>query len=564
MGFINTIFPRETVRRRVAGNVARKLRILRRKHPDIYYSEWIERTEPFTWSAPAALTYNPTISVVVPIFNSPAKYLLPMIYSVVNQQHYRNWELILVNASSDRKCFELTKKCMEIDDRIKVVEVSENLGIAANTNAGVVASRGEYIALLDHDDTLAPQAIYEVAIELQRDPRPQIVYSDEDKVSEKGEYRFDPFFKPGWSPHLFRHVNYLNHFVVIEKKLIKEVGSYRNKFEGAQDYDLFLRLIDKKPVIEHIPKILYHWRTAVGSTAHNFESKKNIVDAGILALEEHLKRNRQKGEVSHLRKQPGFYSISYKPKDNDRVGIIILPSPVTSQYSQLVSNLTRQLKTNIEVDIVISKVDNLEVTTTTRLKIKQIGELRRQEFIEKALAQTSANILIFVNSALSAKTKNWVNELAGLVSQVKTIGVATPLIIDEASKTIVDAGYVQQGAKAISLFQGLPDKANTYLGNTVWGRNIDKPSNRVIALRREIYEKYFNGSYPSLEDNSDVYKRIRDDSLEVAVCMNVVMGFNGDLEPSQEKSNFYSQNLVDFRGGIKLPKTINLPPEAHQ
>ncbi len=461
--FLNGIFPKGSDRRLYAGKVGRKLKILGRKHPDDFYAEWFVRTEPLLWTEPRKLDYQPLISIIVPVYNAPDKYLLPMVYSVINQQAYDNWELILVNASSKHRSRQLTERCKEIDTRIKIVDIKENKGIAGNTDAGIAAAKGEYIALLDHDDELAPQALYEVANVLQTSPRPQFIYSDEDKISESGEFRFDPFFKPDWSPFLFRHVNYLNHFAVIEKKLIKQAGGYRQEFEGAQDYDLFLRLVDTNPIVKHIPKILYHWRIAIGSTAHNFNAKKNVRDAGMLALSDHLKRHGQNGEVGHLAKEPGFYSIAYQAPVSEKVALILAPTVRTDQYIKFINSILNHTTSKLKLEVFIADVGHNPAVHGT-IGLKKIKENEPNAFVNKVMAETDADSLVLVNAAVRPLESDWLDRLIGLISQNQDIGVAAPLLVDKPSKTIFDAGLVRQGDKLMSLFQDLPIKSNTYFG----------------------------------------------------------------------------------------------------
>jgi glycosyltransferase involved in cell wall biosynthesis len=560
--FVKKMLPQDTVRRKVVAKAARKLRLLPSGSPDSHYSEWIERTEPFSWSPPKQLAYSPLISIVVPVYNSPGKYLMPMVYSVINQR-YEKWELILVNASSERKCQELTRNCLAIDNRIKVVEVSENKGIAGNTDLGIKNATGEYIGLLDHDDTLAPAALYEVALALQAEKKPQLIYSDEDKISEDGKFRFDPFFKPDWSPFLFRHVNYMNHFSVIEKQLLTKAGGYRKNFEGAQDYDLFLRLVDNKPAIHHIPKILYHWRTTVGSTAQNFDSKKNVRDAAVNALGDHLARNKQAGRVSHVAKQPGFYTIDYIASDASSLAVLVLPSIAAQQYAQFAPRLIDTIRhAKIKTDIFLTA--DAEPKSGVDKSIHYIDQKDKDRFIEQSLSESTADILMILGCAALPLREDWADRLAGLVSQIDEVAVATPLLVDRAGKVIVDAGFVDQGPLSIPLFQWLPPKSNTYLGNTTWGRDIDRSSNRINVMRREIFDKYFKDSYPMPDAGREIYKNITKDGCQVVLDTATAAEYFGDLALAKQKSAHYNPNLVDLRRGVSLPKTINIPPETER
>lgn len=557
------ILPPGTKRFRAARAIAVQASILSDIPPDVAYAEWVERSEPYTWSPVKELAYEPLISVVVPVFNPPANYLLPMVYSLVNQQDYENWELILVNASTKKKAQSMTKDCAAIDNRIKVVDLAENKGIAGNTNAGIKAARGDYIGLLDHDDVLSPRALYEVGLSLQRRPRPQFIYSDEDKLVESGNNRFDPFFKPDWSPYLFKHVNYLNHFSVIEKKLVESVGAYRKGFDGAQDYDLFLRLVDEKPVIHHIPKVLYHWRAAKGSTTTDFSSKKNITDASTHALQEHLERNKFQGKVSTVPKQPGFYNIDYAPRKDTTVAVLLLPSPAKDQYEKLVNAVASDLKkTRLHAHLYTCAThgDN-PLSDDLPYKVTKIDDAENShDFVQQVLKQAKEEVFVLINAATTPKKSDWIDRLAGLVVQNDDVCAASPLLYDPSNKTIADAGYIKQGSRHLALFEGLPLYANTYFGNSVWGRNVDSLSGRLMAVRRETFTKYLADFYSKKEDERHkIFAEMKSDGLEVVMCSDVLVKFNGDLTPKIIETENFNPNLISHHSRIGLGKTINMP-----
>ena len=560
-----SIFPARSLRRRIAVRFVRKLHILPPPPPDNYYAEWIERSEPFLWTDPDSveITFKPLISIVVPVFNSPAKYLLPMVYSVVNQELYENWELVLVNASTTEKAIALTKECQQIDSRIKVFDV-ENKGIAQNTNEGLRQCSGEYVALLDHDDLLAPRALYEVSVALQGPERPQLIYSDEDKITENGKYRFDVHFKPDWSPQLFRQVNYLNHLMVIEKKIINEVGGYKKNYEGAQDYDLFLRIIDKKARIKHIPKVLYHWRAAHTSTANDFSTKSYLLRAGEKALDDHLKRNRQNGKALAIKEQPGFYNIIFEPASSDRAAILLVPTKNSKQYTYFARHIIGSLQNSkIKADVFIGDTVEDVRQSINDIKIHQIDASSSNDFFARSLEKTKANLLIIFNAAAVPTDKHWVENLAGVVSQVSTIGVVAPMLVQpKPNNEVFDAGFVKHGGTDIALFRGMKFDKHTYFGNTLWNRNVDYLSGRVLAMRRNIFEKYFQPMHyePSQKFIKAPYDQMAEDSLEVVTFSQVKMEYRGEPYPAQYDSRFYSKNLAIKSYGIGLPKNMNLPP----
>jgi len=265
--------------------------------------------------------YRPKISIITPVYNTEEKWLRACIESVLNQT-YDNWELCLADDASTkphvkRALEEYRKK----DERIKVVYRRKNGHISRASNSALKLATGEFIALLDHDDELAPHALFKVVELLNKHPDANFIYSDEDKLELDGR-RVDPFFKPDWSPDMFLSTNYLCHLSVIRKKLVDQVGGFRPGYEGSQDYDLFLRVTEKTDKIYHIPDILYSWRKVPGSTAAVYEVKSYANEASIKALKNALRRRKIRATVgSGL--VPGSFRVKYKIIGKPLVSIII-------------------------------------------------------------------------------------------------------------------------------------------------------------------------------------------------------------------------------------------------
>ncbi|MHB1271859.1 MAG: glycosyltransferase family 2 protein [Rhodanobacter sp.] len=270
----------------------------------------------------ASLPSQPTISIVMPVYNTPEKWLRRCIDSV-RAQTYPHWQLCIADdASPKRHVRSLLKKYAASDPRIKVVFRESNGHISEASNSALQLASGDYIALLDHDDELPPHALHLVSKTLAENPELKLVYSDEDKIDEHGR-RFDPYFKPDWNPDLLRSQNYICHLGVYSRALVQAVGGFRKGFEGSQDYDLALRCIEqlKPEEIGHIPHVLYHWRAISGSTALAMGEKNYAAEAGRRALEEHLART---GRVGAAQVQQGGYRVQYSlPAPQPKVTLII-------------------------------------------------------------------------------------------------------------------------------------------------------------------------------------------------------------------------------------------------
>lgn len=311
----------------------------------------------------------PLISIVVPLYGTPEIFLREMIASV-QAQSYENWQLCLSNgyAGDDDKVDEIVKSYMEKDNRIVMAHSSVNLGIADNTNAAAALAEGEWIAFMDHDDLLAPDALFEAVKRIREGAANEdglaaaginavkagtpydLIYTDEDKVDMDGKTHFQPHFKPDMNIDLLRSNNYITHFTLVRRELFTRVGGIRKEFDGAQDYDFILRCVEQARAVGHIPRILYHWRCHQASTSENPFSKQYAVDAGRRAVSEHLKRLGIAGEVSAA-KDLGFYSVKYEVQGNPLISFIIPNKDEVESLKKCLASIQKSDYTNYEVII---------------------------------------------------------------------------------------------------------------------------------------------------------------------------------------------------------------------
>ncbi|MBW1973620.1 MAG: glycosyltransferase, partial [Deltaproteobacteria bacterium] len=306
--------------------LSKKVLFFKVKEP---YKIWILKNEPKKEKLEEykkesfSFKYRPKISIIIPVWNTDKKWLRKCMESVLNQV-YDNWELCIADGGSTKPYVKgILKRYAKKDSRIKVKFLKENKGIAGNSNEALSLATGEFIGFLDHDDELAPFALYEVVKLLNEKPHLDFIYSDEDKIDEKGK-RKDPFFKPDWSPDMFLSQNYLCHLSIIRKELVGKVGGFREGYDGSQDYDLFLRvteLIDEKK-IAHIPKILYHWRSVLGSAAKMVSAKPYAFMAARKALKDALSRREIEAEILDGLLLSS-YRVRYKIVEDPKVSIII-------------------------------------------------------------------------------------------------------------------------------------------------------------------------------------------------------------------------------------------------
>ena len=297
---------------------------------EIPYQKWIIRHLPgnkeLEKQRREKFDYQPKISIVVPLYKTPEKYLLQLVESV-KAQTYPNWELCLSDGSGENSPLTSFLKSLEAgDERIKVAYNEQALQISENTNAGIEIATGDYIAFADHDDELTPHALFECVKALNKDRNIRLIYSDEDKMSMDGHKFFQPHFKPDYNPDLLCTVNYICHLFVVQREILDQVGTFRKEFDGAQDYDFIFRCVEAVDPSEiyHVTKILYHWRCHEDSTAENPESKTYAFEAGKRAIEEHYHRTGIKAEV-YQGEFLGLYRTRFL-RDYDPLISIIIPN----------------------------------------------------------------------------------------------------------------------------------------------------------------------------------------------------------------------------------------------
>jgi len=303
--------------------------------------------------------YEPRLSVVIPLYNSNPEYLAMLIESV-RSQTYSNWELCLSDGSPEPGALGCIVDAYE-DERIRyIVGETGGLGISDNTNQALAAAIGEYIVFGDHDDLFTPNAFYECVRVLNR-KRFDIIYTDEDKIDAAGKKLSSPNFKPCFSIDYLRSTNYICHMLVVKRSLVDSVGGLRSEYDGAQDYDLVLRCVEKTRSIYHIPKPLYHWRVSEGSTAMAQEEKPYAHIAGRRALEEHLRRVGLEAEVTD-NVDPGCYSVKYRVTGEPRVSVIIPNKDHIEDLDRCIGSI-RERSTYRNLEIIVVENNSTEAKT---------------------------------------------------------------------------------------------------------------------------------------------------------------------------------------------------------
>lgn len=330
----------------------------------VVYADWIKKHLPsehaLAKQRSEKFPVSPLISIVVPLYRTPEKFLTELTQSV-RAQSYPNWELVFSDGSGEGSTLTpLLEKLAAQDSRIHFLKNERQLHIAENTNAAIEAAKGEYIAFADHDDLLAPNALYECVRTINRFPDTELMYSDEDKLGTGDKY-MQPNLKPDFDPDLLDSVNYICHLLVVKKSLIGSAGKMDPAFDGAQDYDFILRCTEKTDRIRHIPKILYHWRFFEGSTAANPESKTYAFDAGQRAVAAHYQRLGLPAEVEKG-EYPGIYVTSWHWKEKPKVTVLIPNKDHVKDLERCLDSI-REKSAYPNYDIVIIENNSTEEET---------------------------------------------------------------------------------------------------------------------------------------------------------------------------------------------------------
>jgi len=400
------------------------------------YYKWIKKNTPTKKELKQQKNYKfgqkPKISIVIPLYNTPKKYLLELI-KFVQKQTYSNWELCLADGST--KPLDYLTKVVEKDERIKYQILKENKGISGNTNEALKLATGDYIALLDHDDLIPINSLFEIVKAINENPEAEFLFTDEDKfIDIKKKTRYEPNFKPDYAFDTFTSYNYICHFSVFKKELMDKLKGFNEQFDGSQDYDLILRAVENAKQVVHIPKILYHWRVHPSSTAGNAEAKPYCFEAGKNAVQAHLQR---KG-LTQGKMEFGVAIVRnraiYERKEDSRVTMLLYLQDERIDLNKLNQDITETTYNNYEIIILATKnVSNKPEfeTLSKNDKITKTVIIENNRVIAKMnelAKQSESKQIIFAKDIQDIKTKDFLEQLLGF-AQRGDVGVISPRTI---------------------------------------------------------------------------------------------------------------------------------------
>lgn len=385
--------------------------------------------------------FRPLISIILPVYNTDPEYLKVCIESVLAQS-YVNWQLCIVDdASGNSDTVSCLKSYAKRDPRIIMKRSKRNGHISTTSNEAIKLATGEFMALLDHDDFLWPNALYEVVKLLQDHRDADLIYSDEDKIEADGFVHFDPYFKPDWSPHLLECVNYITHFTTLRTSIVRELGGFDKNLVGAQDWDLFLRVTERTVKIHHIPTILYSWRAHPGSTAMGIAAKDYASTSQKTALNNHLTRaSKYPFELSALQSSRDAWNPRYKPIGTPLVSIVI-PTKDKVDYLQRCVGTILDKTTYDNYEVIIVDTGSIEPPTKAyyeKLTKDSADKVHIKHWRHKPFNYSSAcnfgakhakgEYLVMLNNDTEVITASWLEDMLGYAQQDEIAAVGVKLL----------------------------------------------------------------------------------------------------------------------------------------
>lgn len=580
---------------------------------DFDYAEWQFKTvlsddeikaQKEAWKK-LPLPHFPLISIVVPAYNTPEKYLR-MLLDSFKAQTYPNFEAVIADGSEPGNTSvadTMAEYAAKDPERFRLVSLGGNRGISGNTNAGLAAASGDYIALCDHDDELPPWALFEIVKAIAANPKAEFIYTDEDKIDFDGKALFEPHFKPDFDPELLCSVNYICHLSVIRKSLLDKVGGFREEFDGAQDHDFFFRCTEEagkghedpandeslseesrqklregryvSETIVHVPAICYHWRYHKGSTASDPKAKLYAFEAGSRAVAAHYDRM---GIVyDHIEKGVtfGYYHTVFKKPDETAplVSVIIPNKDHTDDLEKCISSVINGseyrnlefivVENNSTDDRTFAYYRELEARSgkTDNITIRVVRWER--EFNYSAINNfgvgfARGDYLLFLNNDVELIGADSITRMVNYAARTEVGAVGARLMYGD--DTIQHAGViVGLGGIAGAAFVGLHEKENSYMHRMMCAQELSAVTAACIMLRREVFESVggFREELAVAFNDIDLCMKVRAEGRLVIydpyVTFHHYESKSRGLEDTPEKVRRFNNEIATFAhywGGI--------------
>ena len=524
------------------------------------YQRWLKKKRPSAWElhrqSKRTFDYEPLISIVIPLYNTPQEYLRKLLQSITAQS-YGKFELCLADGSTKKGPAAFVKKFYGNDPRIRLKHLKLNAGISENTNEAIRMAAGEFLMFADHDDFLEPDALYEMVRALNENRELDLIYTDEDLCDEKGECFFAPRMKPDFNPDFLRSINYICHLVLVRKSLAEEVGLLRKQCDGAQDYDFLLRCIEKTDRVYHIPKVLYHWRVSETSTAGNQDSKTYAIDAGKLALTEHYARLGYEAEVEYT----GIfimYRMRLKLKSQPLVTILIPNKDQAETLANCLSSIYEKTDYPYFEILVVENNSEKEETFAYYEKMKQEhenfhvvtyqGGFNYSAINNFGVRHAKGEYLLFLNNDTEVISPFWIREMLGFCQREDTAAVGAKLFYPDG--LVQHCGVVVGIANYAGHVQNFKTRRdNGYFGRLRAVQDISAVTAACMLVKRSVFEEIggFDESFEVAFNDVDLCLRIRETGKLIVQDPNV------ELYHYESKSRGYEntpEKLARFKGEV--------------
>ena len=515
----------------------------------------------------------PLFSIVTPVYDTPLDVLAETLESVLAQEN-QDWEWILVDdLSPGEGQRDLIRRVADGDDRIRLVERTENGHIVAATNDGVAQARGEFLVFLDHDDLLTSDALSRVARRIAAHPDVDYLYSDEDKIGASGE-TYGEFRKPDWSPERLRGQMYVSHLSVVRTSLVREVGGLRAGYDGSQDHDLALRVTERARRVVHIPHVLYHWRAVAGSAATEIDAKPYAAEAGRRAVQDQLDRLGIRGRVKHGR-EPGRYAIERELDPETSVSIIIptLGSSATvfGERRVLVVETVRTLlkhtdHDNLEIVVVhdtptpAEVLDELRELAGPRLVLVEYAKpFNFSEKVNLGALHASGVRLVFLNDDIEVISDRWLENLVGPLDEPDVALTGAKLLFSDSS--IQHACHAYWNTHYHHPFRFWSSQESGPFGELVVNREVTGVTAACSAMDRDTFFEIggFTEALPSNFNDVDLCYKVAGTGRRTVWVANSVL-FHFESQTRDGSVQPWERHLVIRRWGI--PEDDSFTPAA--
>ena len=525
------------------------------------YLAWIKENEPskneLEIQRNTKFIINPKISIIVPVYNTPHNFFDELVQSLKNQT-YSNWELCLADGSP--KPIEYMKKYAEEDKRIKYKVIGENKGISGNTNEALSLATGEFIGLLDHDDLLPAFSLFEVVKCINEHPEVEFIYSDEDKIETIKGPRYGAFFKPDFSPYTLNSANYICHFSLFKRELMEKLGGFNSKYDGSQDWDIVARASENTDKIEHISKILYHWRVHQNSTAGNAESKPYAYEIGKQVIKDHIKRNLDTEVTVKDGNIPGSYEVKYYVKGNPKVSII-----VDVRENEDINQLLKKIKITTYVNYEIIVITNEKLEDNNIIKVEQTQNYVKDynHAIKKAQGQY---FMIVDNNLLNIDRPSYIEDLIG-ISQDESVGIVGTKLYNKNEKIEHCGIIIGMNGAGDFLYKGVPKDSGTYMQRLSIIHNVSCVYPKYAMIDREDFIKIgmFNNEFTGINASIDISLRML--NIKKQVVLNPIISIcvekldNAEINQAENEKlmqkwkNYYEKGDIYYSPNLSKKST---------